>query len=116
MDQGIIENFKSRYKKHMVRGIGVQLHVFDALHVERGDLEQVGKSTIKNCFAKTKLIKEEIITESQDAELIKIWEALPYDEKICENREIDLSDVLEAYERLTTGGSFTQDKIEEKML
>ena len=32
---------------------------------------------IKKCFAKAKFIEEEILTETDDAELLEIWEALP---------------------------------------
>ena len=82
-------------------------------------MEQVGKSTIsptQNCFAKAKFIEEEIQTEAQDAELLEIWEALPAEEKMHENEEIELSDFLEAKERLATGGCFTLEEIMEEML
>ena len=68
-----------------------------------------------------KLLREgqkfiEYQTESDDAELIEIWEALPAEEKIYQNKEIELSDFLEADERLETRGSFTLEHIAEEML
>ena len=85
--------------------------MLDALNDARRAWEQVGKSTIRNCFAKAKFIEEEIQTEAQDAELLEIWEALPAEEKMHENGEIELSDFLEADESLATGGSFTLEEM-----
>ena len=89
--------------------------MLDALHVARYAWEQVSKSTIRNCFAKAKFIDEEIRTEPQDAELLEIWKALPAEEKMHENEEIELPDFLEADERLATGGSFTLEEIAEML-
>ena len=63
-----------------------------------------------------KFIEEEYQTESDDAELLEIWEALPAEEKMYQNEEIELSDFLEADERLETRGSFTLEQIAEEML
>ena len=90
--------------------------LLDALHVVRCAWEQVSESTIRNCFAKVKFSEEEYQSEPDDAELLEIWEALPAEEKIHENEEIELSDFLEADERLKTGGSFTFEDIAEEML
>ena len=65
---------------------------------------------------KAKFIEEEIQSEPDDVNLLEIWEALPAEEKMQENEEIELSDFLEADERLETGGSFTLDEIAEEML
>ena len=124
MDQGIIENLKRHYKKLLLcrrleamdEGKEFKFTLPDALHDARRAWEQVGKSLIRNCFAKAKFIEEEIQTEAQDAELLEIWEALPAEEKMHENVEIELSNFLEAVERLATGGSFTLEEIAEKML
>ncbi|KII69932.1 Tigger transposable element-derived protein 4 [Thelohanellus kitauei] len=104
VDQGIIENLKHHYKKlllcHMLQAIDegkeFNLTLLDNLHVARRAWEQVGKSTIRNCFAKAKFIKEEIQTDAKDAELIETWEALAAEEKMHESEEIELSDFLEA--------------------
>ena len=61
-------------------------------------------------------IEEEYQTESDDAELLEIWEALPAEEKMYQNEEIELSDFLEADERLETRESFTLEQIAEEML
>ena len=125
MDQGIIENFKRHYKKLLLcrrleamddRGKEFNFTLLDALHVARYAWEQVSKSTIRNCFAKAKFIEEEIRTEPQDAELLEIWKALPAEEKMHENEEIELPDFLEADERIATSGSFTLEEIAEEML
>ena len=104
MDQRIIENLKRHFKKLLLcrrleamdEGREFKFTLLDALHDTRRAWEQVGKSTIRNCFAKAKFIEEEIQTEAQDAELFEIWEALPAEEKMHENGEIELSDFLEA--------------------
>ena len=124
MDQGIIENLKRHYKKILLRrrleamdmGKEFGFTLLDALHVVRCAWEQVSESTIRNCFAKAKFSEEEYQSEPDDAELLEIWEALPAEEKMHENEEIELSDFLEADERLETGGSFTLEDIAEKML
>ena len=54
--------------------------------------------------------------QPEDAELLEVWEALPPEEKMHENEEIELSDFLEADERLATGGSFTLEEIAKEML
>ena len=90
--------------------------MLDALHVVRCAWEQVSESTIRNCFAKAKFSEEKYQSEPDDAELLEIWEALPAEEKMHENEEIELSDFLEADERLETGGSFTLENIAEEML
>ena len=124
MDQGIIENLKRHYKKILLRrrleamdmGKEFEFTLLDALHVVRCAWEQVSESTIRNCFAKAKFSEEEYQSETDDAELLEIWEALPAEEKMHENEEIELSDFLEADERLETGGSFTLEDIAEEML
>ena len=90
--------------------------LLDALHVVWCAWEQVSESTIRNCFAKAKFSEKEYQSEPDDAELLEIWEALPAEEKMHENKEIELSDFLEADERLETGGSFTLEDIAEEML
>ena len=98
----------------MGEGKEFKFTLLDALHDARRAWEQVGKSTIGNCFTKTKFIEEEIQTEAScasDAELLEIWEALPAEEKMHENGEIELSVFLEADERLATGGSFTLEEM-----
>lgn len=90
--------------------------MLDALHILCCAWEQVSESTIRNCFVKAKFIEEEIQSEPDDADLLEIWEALPAEEKMQENEEIELSDFLEADERLVTGGSLTLDEIAEEML
>ena len=121
MDQGIIENFKRYYKKLLLcrrleamddRGKEFKFTLLDALHVAQYAWEQVSKLTIRNCFAKAKFIR----TEPQDAEMLEIWKALPAEEKMHENEEIELPDFLEADERLATGGSFMLEEIAEEML
>ena len=67
-------------------------------------------------FAKAKFIEEEIQTEAQDAKLLEIWETLPAEKKMHENGEIELSDFLEADERLAIGGSFRLEEMAEEML
>ena len=124
MDQGIIENLKRHYKKILLRcrleamdmGKKFEFTLLDALHIVRCAWEQVSESTIRNCFAKAKFSKEEYQSEPDDAELLEIWEALPAEEKMHKNEEIELSDFLEADERLETGGSFTLENIAEEML
>lgn len=124
MDQGIIENLKRHYKKFLLcRRLEAmdeekefKFTLLDALHIVRRAWEQVGKSTIRNCFAKAKFIEEEIQAEPQDEEMLEIWEALPTEEKMHGNREIELSDFLEVDEHLATGGSFTLEEIAEEML
>ncbi|XP_071446366.1 uncharacterized protein [Hetaerina americana] len=123
MDQGIMENLNCHYKKLLLcwleaidEGKELKFTLLDTLLVARHAWEQVGKLTIRNCFAKPKFIEVEIQTEAQDAELLEIWETLPAEEKIHENREIELSDFLEADERLVTGRSFMLEEIEEGML
>ena len=124
MDQGIIENLKRHYKKILLRrrleamdmGKEFEFTLLDALHVVRCAWEQVSESTIRNCFAKAKFSEEEYQSEPDDGELLEIWEALPAEEKMHENEEIELSDFLEADERLETGGSFTLEDIAEEML
>ena len=124
MDQGIIENLKRHYKKILLRrrleamdmGKEFEFTLLDALHVVRCAWEQVSESTMRNCFAKAKFSEEEYQSEPDDAELLEIWEALPAEEKMHENEEIELSDFLEADERLETGGSFTLEDIAEEML
>ena len=123
MDQGIIENLKHHYKKLLLccqleamdEGKEFKFMLFDALHIAWCAWEQVSKSTIRNCFAKVKFVKEEIQIEPEDAELLKIWEALPAEEKMHENKEIKLSDFLKADKCLTTGGSIMLEEI-AKML
>ena len=73
-----------------------ELTLLDALHVVRCAREQVSESTIRICFAKAKFSEEEYQSEPDDAELLEIWEALPAEEKMHENKEIELSDFLEA--------------------
>ena len=131
MDQGIIENLKRHYKKLLLcrqleamdEGKEFKFTLLDALHDARRSWEQVGKSTSRSASQRSGTVsrrpsssKEEIQTEAQDAELLKIWEALPAEEKMHENWEIELSDFLEANERLVTGGSFTLEEIAEEML
>ena len=124
MDQGIIKNLKHHYKKILLRrrleamdmGKEFEFTLLDALHVVRCAWEQVSESTIRNCFAKAKFSEEKYQSEPDDAELLEIWEALPAEEKIHENEEIELSDFLEADERLETGGSSTLEDIAEEML
>ena len=124
MDQGIIENLKCHYKKILLRrwlkamdmGKEFEFTLLDALHVVRCAWEQVSESTIRNCFAKAKFSEEEYQSEPDDAVLLEIWEALPAEEKMHSNEEIELSDFLEADERLETGGSFTLEDIAEEML
>ena len=124
MDQGIIKNLKRHYRKILLRrrleamdmGKEFEFTLLDALHVVWCAWEQVSESTIRNCFAKVKFSEEEYQSEPDDAELLEIWEALPAEEKIHENEEIELSDFLEADERLKTGGSFTLEDIAEEML
>ena len=124
MDQGIIENLKRHYKKILLRrrleameeGKEFEFSLLDALHIIRRAWEQVSESTIRNCFVKAKFMEEEIQSEPDDVDLLEIWEALPSEEKMQENEVIDLSDFLEADERLETGGSFTLDEIAEEML
>ena len=124
MDQGIIENLKRHYKKILLcrwlkamdMGKEFEFTLLGALHVVRCAWEQVSKSTIRNCFAKAKFSKEEDQSDPDNAELLEIWEALPAEEKMHENEEIELSDFLEADERLETGGSFTFGDIAEEML
>ena len=124
MDQGIIENVKRHYKKILLRrrleamdeGKEFEFTLLDALHIVRRAWEQVSESTIRNCFVKAKFIEEEIQSEPDDVDLLEIWEALPAEEKMQENEEIELSDFLEADERLETGWSFTLDEIAEEML
>ena len=124
MDQGIIKNLKRHYKKILLRrrlkamdmGKEFEFTLLDALHVVRCAWEQVSEFTIRNCFAKVKFSEEEYQSEPNDAELLEIWETLPAEEKIRENEEIELSDFLEADERLETGGSFTLEDIAEEML
>ena len=124
MDQGIIKNLKRHYRKILLRcrleAIDMrkefEFTLLDALHVVRCDWEQVSESTIRNCFAKVKFSEEEYQSEPDDAELLEIWEALLAEEKIHENEEIELSDFLDADERLETGGSFTLEDIAVKML
>ena len=124
MDQGIIKNLKRHYKKILLRrrleamnmGKEFEFTSLDALHVVRCVWEQVSKSTIKNCFTKAKFNEEKYQSEPDDAELLEIWEALPAEEKIHENKEIEPSDFLETDERLETGGTFTLEDIAEEML
>ncbi len=124
MDQGIIENLKRHYKKLLLgrrleamdEGKEFKFTLLDALHVARRAWEQVSESTIRNCFAKAKFLEEEIQIEPEDAELLEIWEALPAEEKMHENEEIELSDFLDADERLATGGSFMLEEIAKEML
>ena len=124
MDQGIIEKLKRHYKKIllrrrlevMVEGKEFEFTLLDALHIVRRAWGQVSESTIRNCFVKTNFIEEEIQSEPDDVDLLEIWEALPSEEKMQENEVIELSDFLEADERLETGGSFTLDEIAEEML
>ena len=124
MDQGIIENFKCHYKKILLcrwleamdMGKEFEFTLLDALHVVWCTWEQVSKSMIRNCFVKPKFIEEEYQTEPDDAELLKIWEALPAEEKMYQNKEIELSDFLKADECLETAGSFTLKEIAEEML
>ena len=61
-------------------------------------------------------LSEEYQTEPDDAELLEIWEALSAEEKMYQNKEIELSDFLEAEECPKTGGSFTLEEIAEEML
>ena len=104
MDQGIIENLKRHYKKiplcrlleAMDVGKEFEFTLLEALHVVRCAWEQVSESTIRNCFAKPKFHKEEYQTDPDDAELLEIWEALPAEEKMYENEEIEPSGFLEA--------------------
>ena len=124
MNQGIIENLKRHYKKLLLRrrleamdeGKEFKFTLLDALHVARRAWEQVSESTIRNCFAKAKFNEEEIQTEPEDVELLEIWEALPAGEKMHDKEEIELSEFLEADERLATSGSFTLEEIAEEML
>ena len=124
MDQGIIENLKRHYKKILLRhrleamdeGKEFEFTLLDALHIVCRAWEQVSESTIRNCFVKAKFIEEEIQSEPDDVDLLEIWEALPAKEKMQENKEIELSDFLEADEHLETGGFFTLDEIVEEML
>ena len=123
-DQGIIENLKRHYKKILLcrqieamdMGKEFEFTLLDALRVVRCTWEQVSESTIRNCFTKAKFIEEEYQTERDDAELLEIWEALPAEEKMYQNEEIELPDFLEADERFETGGSFTLEEIGEEML
>ena len=85
--------------------------LLDALHVVRCAWEQDSESMMRNCFGKAKFSVEEYQSEPDDTELLEIWEALPAKEKIHKNEKIELSDFLEADERLETGGSFTLEDI-----
>ena len=122
MDQGIIENLKRHYKKILLRrrleamdeGKEFEFTLFDTLHIVCCAWEQVSESTIRNCFVKAKFIEEEIQSEPDDVDLLEIWEALPAEEKMQENEEIELSDFLEADERPETGGSFTLDELRRR--
>ena len=122
MDQEIAENLKRHYKKILLCrrfealdiGKDFEFTLFDALHVLLHAQEQISESTIRNCFAKAKFTKKEYQPEPDDAELIEIWEALPVEDKM--NEEIELSDFLEADERLTFGRSFTLEEIANEML
>ena len=104
MDQGIIENFKCHYKKILLcrwleamdMGKEFEFTLLDALHIVWCAWEQVSKSMIRNCFMKPKFIEEEYQTEPDDAELLKIWEALPAEEKMYQKEEIELSNFLKA--------------------
>lgn len=124
MDQGIIENLKRHYKKLLLcrrleamdEGKDFKFTLLDALHIARRAWDKVSESTIRNCFAKANFIEEEIQTEPEDAELLEIWEALPAEEKMHDNEEIELSYFLEADERLATGGFFTMEEIAEEIL
>ena len=124
IDQGIVENLKRHYTKILLRrrleamnvGEEFEFTFLDALHVVRCAWEQVSESTMRNSFAKVKFIEEECQTEPDGAELLEIWEALPAEEKMYENEKIELSDFLEADERLETGESFTLEEIAEDML
>ena len=64
---------------------------------------------------KAEFTKEEYQPEPDYVELLEIWEALPVKEKMHENKETELSDFLEADERLTSGGSFTLEQIAKEM-
>ena len=99
----------------MDEGKEFEFTLLNALHIVCRAWEQVSELTIRNCFVKAKFIEEEIQSESDDVDLLKIWETLPAEEKMQENEEIELSDFLEADERLKTGGSFTLDEIAEML-
>ena len=81
------------------------------MHAIRYAWEQVSQSTIKNCFAKAKFIDAEIQTEPDANELLEIWEALPAEEKRQDNEQIELTDYLEADDRLAAGGSLSLEEI-----
>ena len=124
MDQEIIKNLKRHYKKILLcrrleamdMGKEFEFTLLDALHVVLCSWEQVSESTIRKCFAKATFIEEEYQTELDDAELLEIWEALPAEEKMYQNEDIELSDFLKANERLESGGSFTLEEVAEEML
>ena len=91
--------------------------LYDVLHIVRCAWEQVSGSTIRICFAKAKFIEVEYYyTKPDSAKLFEISKAVPTDEKMHESKEIKLSDILEADERLETGQSFTLEEIAEEML
>ena len=90
--------------------------LFDALHIVWHAWEQVSELTIRSCFAKTKFTKEEYQPESDDAELLEIWEALPIKEKVHKNKKIELLDFLKAYECLMSVGSVRLEEIAKEML
>ncbi|KII60628.1 hypothetical protein RF11_02139 [Thelohanellus kitauei] len=52
------------------------------------------------------VLGKKIQSEVQDVELIKVWDALSPEKNMQENTQIELSDVLEADERLATVRSF----------
>ena len=124
MDQGIIKNLKCLYKKILLRrrleamdmGRSSSLHCSTLYTLSSVLGSRSASLQIRNCFAKAKFSEEEYQSEPDDAELLEIWEALPAEEKIHENKEIELFDFLEADERLETGGSFTLEDIAEEML
>ena len=126
MDQGIIENLKRHYKKLLLRRRlevldemkEFKFTLLDALHFVRRAWDLVSISTIKNSFAKANFLEDDtgLQTETEDAELLEIWTLLPPDEKRHEDETIELSDFLDADERLATGGSLTIEDIAEEIL
>jgi hypothetical protein len=54
--------------------------------------------------------------DEEDEELSRLWASLPQNERVDEDEEIDLSDFLEADDRLATDGAFTLEEIVEEVL
>lgn len=124
MDQGVIENMKRHYKKLLLRrriaaiegNTGFKLDLLNSLRLVRDAWDRVTGATIRNCFVKAKFVEEEAQTDTEDAELVELWEALPAEERIHDGEEIELSDFMEADERVATDGILTLEEIAEDHL